>query len=146
MKIQTVPGPKQGIECGAYSLWCGGLQVYVLAVQQSLALLSILPVPSVRSTDRTEFLNRTNCAAAAATARHGARRLGDLDQPWGTGGNIGGSGLYSTPAGSSADRPVGWLAGCAETAESVTFVCSLNGASLAPYSLPESRLPSTKLP
>ena len=140
VKIQTVPGPEQGSECG-------GLQVYVLAVQQSLALLSSLPVPSVRSTDRTEFLNRTNCAAAA-TVWYGARRSqrGDLDQPWGTGGNIGGSGLYSTPAGSPADRPVGWVAGCAETAESVTFVCSLNGASLAPYSLPESRLPSTKLP
>ena len=59
-------------------------------------------------------------------------RGGDLDQPWGTGGNIGGSGLYSTPAGSPADRLVGWVAGCAETAESVTFVCSLNGASLEP--------------
>ena len=55
-------------------------------------------------------------------------RGGDLDQPWGTGGNIGGSGLYYTPAGSLADRPVGWP----EKAESVTFVCSLNGASLAP--------------
>ena len=61
MKIQTVPGSEHSSECG-------GLQVYVLAVQQSLALLSILPVPSVRSTDRTEFLNRTDCGAAAATA------------------------------------------------------------------------------
>ena len=34
-------------------------------------------------------------------------RGGDLDQPWGTGGNIGGSGLYSTPAGWPADRLAG---------------------------------------
>ena len=106
VKIQTVPGPEHSE--------CGGLQGYVLAVQQSLALLSSLPVSSVRSTDRTEFLNRTNCAVTARS-RYGARRwqLGDLDQPWGTGGNIGGSGLYFTPAGSPADRPLGWVAGWA---------------------------------
>ena len=76
VKIQTVPGPEHSIECG-------GLQVYVLAVQQSLALLSILPVPSVRSTDRTEFLNRTNCAAAATpTARYGARRAAATGRSW----------------------------------------------------------------
>jgi hypothetical protein len=125
VKIQTVPGPEHTSECG-------GLQVYVLAVQQSLALLSSLPVSSVRSTDRTEFLNRTN-RTAAAPARHGARRLGDLDQPWGTGGNIGGSGLYSTPAGSPADRLVGWVAGRARDGRVSHFrLCSLNGASLAP--------------
>ena len=128
VKIQTVPGPEQGSECGAYSLWCGGLQVYVLAVQQSLALLSILPVPSVRSTDRTEFLNRTNCAAAATpTARYGARRaaatgrswsaMGDRRQHWRFGPVLHPCWL----AGRSAGRLGSWL-GQRRQSQSLSFV------------------------
>ena len=102
VKIQTVPGPEQESECG-------GLQVYVLAVQQSLALLSSLPVPSVRSTDRTEFLNRTNCGggvvwgAAVATGRSWSA-MGDRRQHWRFGPVLHPCWLAGRPAGRLGSR------------------------------------------